>query len=92
MVMASYTMTSTWSPSEVVNRARVFFGRGGLDLNVCVSSERCVRFADGGYVQVSVRDGGNETIVDLETRLWDEQVRDFMTTLTGRPERQDTGS
>lgn len=76
--MASYSVTCGLSPSEVVNRALTFFGRSCLDLEVSVRGDRCVRFADHGYVQVRVREGDNETIVDLETRLWDDQVKEFM--------------
>jgi hypothetical protein len=89
--MTSYTITSTLSPSEVMKRARAFFGRGGLDFSVSVNSECCVRFADGGYVQVSVRDGTSETIIEVETRLWDEQVRGFMAALTGSATEQNRG-
>lgn len=80
--MASYSMTCGLSPTEVVNRALAFFGRGSLDLEVSIKGDRCVRFAGRGYVQVRVREAGNETVVDLETRLWDDQVKEFMVNLT----------
>jgi hypothetical protein len=85
--MASYTITSALSPSEVVDRARAFFGHDGLDLEVSVNSECCVRFADRGYVQVSVRQASRGTVVELETRLWDDQVREFVRALPGRAEQ-----
>jgi hypothetical protein len=81
MWMASYSVTCGLSPGEVVNRALIFFGRGSLDLEVSVRGDRCVRFADHGFVQVSAREGANETTVELETRLWDDQVKQFMATL-----------
>jgi hypothetical protein len=91
IVMRSYTITSGLSPSEVVKRAQAFFGHGGLDLDISVSSDLCVRFAGRGYVQVSVREGSNETIVQLDTRLCDEQVRQFMATLMRTAAKVDEG-
>jgi hypothetical protein len=87
--MVTYIMTCPLSPSEVVKRARAFFGDGGLDMEVSVSSDRCLRFADHGYVQATVRQSGSGTIVELETRLWDAQVRDFLATLTGSTKEHD---
>ena len=80
--MASYSMVCELSPSEVIDHALAFFGRGSLDLEVSVRGDRCVRFADRGYVQVRVREAGNDTVVDLETHLWDDQVKEFMVNLT----------
>jgi len=69
------------SPGEVVDRALTFFGRGRCGLQVSVRGNRYLRFTDHGYVQVSVRGGSSETIVDLDTCLWDQQVRQFMAAL-----------
>jgi hypothetical protein len=85
MFMASYSMRCGLRPGEVVNRALAFFERAPFDLEVSVRGDRCVRFADHGYVQVSVREGNKETIVELETRLWDDQVKQFMVTLKAVP-------
>jgi hypothetical protein len=69
-----------------VDRARAFFGHGGLDLEVSVSSEWCLRFAGRGYVQVTLRQGTGGTVVELDTRLWDDQVREFMRALAREAE------
>jgi hypothetical protein len=83
--MASYSMSCGLSPAEIVDRALNFFGHGRRHLQVSIRGNRCVRFSNHGYVQVSVREGANETIIDLDTSLWDESVRVFMADLAAAP-------
>ncbi len=77
--MGSYWVTTRLNGQDVLTRARAFFGQGGIGLEATVTGDNCLRFiGGGGHVQVEVRSSGAQTEVDLETREWDHQVREFM--------------
>jgi hypothetical protein len=77
--MGSYRVTTRLDEQDVLTRARAFFGLGGVGLEATVSGDNCLRFMGGsGHVQVEVKRDGLQTEVDLETREWDHQVREFM--------------
>ncbi|HEX6383646.1 MAG TPA: hypothetical protein VF177_03150 [Anaerolineae bacterium] len=68
------------SPQDVVQAAAQFFGPDGTGLTLVQRSDDAVRFeGGGGYVSVQARpkDGGAE--LDIETREWEYQVRQFLT-------------
>jgi hypothetical protein len=72
-----YGMESKLSPEKVLEEAVTFFS-GGLGLELTQQEPCCAQFVGGGgYVSVSVAEG-KKTSVDLETREWDFQVRQFM--------------
>ena len=67
------------SPQDMLQAAVEFFGPGGAGLTVTRRSDDAVYFEGGGghvVVQVQPRDGGAE--VDIETREWEYQVRQFL--------------
>jgi len=73
--MASYYVESKLSPEAAIGKAVAFFGSRleQTEHNAC-----CVRFeGGGGHVLVSVS-SGDKTRVDLETREWDYDVKQFM--------------
>jgi hypothetical protein len=77
--MARYGVESKLSPAQVVEKALAFFGPGGLGLEVAEQEECCARFEGGGghvFVNAAEKDKGSQ--VDLETREWDYQVKQFM--------------
>jgi len=85
--MARYGKESKLSPAKVLEKAIEFFGPGGLGLEVKEQGEGCATFEGGGghvFVQAcekgpalsGVEGKGSE--VDLETREWDYQVKQFM--------------
>lgn len=85
--MARYGKDSKLSPARVLEKAHEFFGPGGLGLEVKEQGEDCATFEGGGghvFVQAckkgpalsGVEGSGSE--VELETREWDYQVRQFM--------------
>ena len=75
--MVRYRIESKLSPEKVLEQAVAFFS-GGLGLEITQQEPCCVQFVGGGgYVSVSIVEG-KKTLVDLETREWDYQVRQFM--------------
>ena len=77
--MARYGKESKLSPDKVMEKALEFFGPGGLGLEVEEQGEGCVTFeGGGGHVFVQACEGGKGSEVELETREWDYQVREFM--------------
>lgn len=74
-----YGMKTKMSPSEVVEQAVTYFGPEGLGLDVTSQEACCARFeGGGGYVLVTAEEAEDHTEVDLETREWDFQVKQFM--------------
>ena len=70
---------SKLSPSRVLEQALEFFGPGGVGLEVTDQDEGCARFeGGGGYVFVRVCEKGNGSEIDLETREWEYQAKQFM--------------
>jgi hypothetical protein len=77
--MARYGKESKLSPDKVLEKALEFFGPDGLGLEVKEEVEGCATFeGGGGHVFVSACEKGKGSEVDLETREWDYQVKQFM--------------
>ena len=78
--MARYTKESKLEPEAVLRKAEEFFGAGGLGLQVIERNECCLSFeGSGGHVTVTAaRCEPDKTEVDIETREWDYQVKEFM--------------
>ena len=63
---------------EVIQKLKRFFGEGGLGLDLREETSTCLTFeGGGGHVTASVCEEGRETCVDLTTREWDYQVKEF---------------
>ena len=76
--MASYYVETKLSPEKAVEKAATYFGKDGVGLEIMEQGSCCARFeGGGGHVLVTVS-GGARTRVDLETREWDYDVRQFM--------------
>jgi hypothetical protein len=77
---------SKLSPPEVIEKARAFFGPGGLGMEITETADCCARFAGGGgqvYVQsYPPRSGAGEkqggSRVEIQGREWDHQIRQFL--------------
>jgi hypothetical protein len=65
-------------PEEVVKNALEFFGPGGYGLEVTEQRDTCAYFEGaGGGVEVTACIDEKGTSVDLETREWEYQVKEF---------------
>jgi hypothetical protein len=63
---------------EVVKKALEFFGPGGYGLKVTEQSDTCAHFeGSGGGIEVTACSDDEGTSVDIETREWEYQVKEF---------------
>lgn len=77
--MARYGKSSSWKPQDIVRKAVAFFGPGGAGLDVKEEGPCCAHFeGGGGHVSLDIREGETGSEIDLETREWDYQVKEFM--------------
>jgi hypothetical protein len=76
--MARYGVRTKLSPEEVIQKALDFFGKDGVGLEVIDQSQCYVSFQSGGdHVSMTV-DEGEKTEVELVTREWDYDVKQFV--------------
>lgn len=76
--MARYGMETKLSPEEVIRRAEGFFGKEGVGLEATERGPCCAHFVGGGgHVSLNVH-AGEKTEVELVTREWDHDVKQFM--------------
>ena len=77
--MGAYSVETKLTPEEVIERAKAFFGAGTLGLDITDDSPCCANFVGGGgHVWVTASEEEKRTTVELETREWDYQVKEFM--------------
>jgi hypothetical protein len=73
-----YGTETKLSGTQVLDRVEEYFGANGLGLEISSRDDCCISLTGGGgYVTVTVGEG-DKTSVDLETREWDRQVKEFM--------------
>ena len=77
--MLKLEVPSKLSPEEAVKRAVKFFGPEGLKLSVTDESALCAKFeGGGGGVEVNACTEDGKTSVELISREWDYQVKQFI--------------
>jgi hypothetical protein len=80
--MLNLEVKTKLSTEEVTKRARRFFGKGGLGLEVSEENPQCLSFeGGGGYVTATLCSEGEKTRVTLVTQEWDFQVKEFASSL-----------
>jgi hypothetical protein len=80
--MLNLEVKTKLSTEEVTKRARRFFGKGGLGLEVSEENPQCLSFeGGGGYVTATLCTEGDKTRVTLVTQEWDFQVKEFASSL-----------
>jgi len=73
---------SRLKPEEIIDRAVIFFGEKGEQLDERERSRCCIYFeGGGGYVAVSVVEEPNIRTIDVESREFEYQVKRFLETL-----------
>ena len=69
-------------PAEIIDKASAYFGSGGEGLAEKERGKCCVSFeGGGGYVTVTVADDDTHRVVDVESREFEYQVKQFLNTI-----------
>ena len=77
--MLKITTKTKLSSEEVIKRAVEFFGPDGHGMEVKGQQSNCAYFeGGGGGVAVTTCAEGKGSSVDLESREWDYQVKEFI--------------
>ena len=77
--MLNIEATSKLSPEEAIKKAIKFFGPQGYGLTVKEESSQYVEFeGGGGGVAVNASADPKGSRVELESREWDYQVKEFL--------------
>jgi hypothetical protein len=80
--MLKIAKESKLKPEEAIKRAIAFFGSGGYGLDLKEEGSCCVTFeGGGGGVNVSAAASKKGSMVDVESREWDYQVKKFLDSL-----------
>jgi hypothetical protein len=67
------------SGEAVLEKASLFFGRGGLGLVETERNSCCIYFeGGGGFVSIKLEEADKHRRVDIETREWEFPVKDFL--------------
>jgi hypothetical protein len=80
--MIKITKQTKIAPEEVIDRASKFFGKGGEGLEEKERNPCCLSFEGaGGYVSISIFEEEKHRMVELETREFEYQAKQFMKTI-----------
>lgn len=64
---------------EIIAKASRYFGKGGEGLDETERGFSCISFSGaGGYVTVTVCEGAGQREVDVETREFEHQAKQFL--------------
>lgn len=76
--MLNLEVKTDLSLEEVVNKLKAFFSKGGLGLALKEEEPLCLSFeGGGGFVSARLCEEQGKTHVDLTTREWEHQVKQF---------------
>jgi hypothetical protein len=74
-----YEVATSLSPQAAIAYTKNYFGPQGVSLSVIGEHETSVTLTGGGgHVSVVACSGEQKTILESETREWDDPVRQFM--------------
>jgi hypothetical protein len=78
--MLKLAKKSKLSPEETIKRAVAFFGPGGLGMKITEQTPTCAYFRGIGesYVNVTTCVEEKGTSVEVESREWDKEAKEFM--------------
>jgi len=77
-----YKVKTSLTSQEALEQAKTYFGPGGQGLAIVSQSSHTLRLRgrSGGHVNMTAKHRFTTTL-ELETRAWDEAVRQFMAQL-----------
>jgi hypothetical protein len=77
-----HKVRTAMTSQEALEQAKIYFGPGGQGLAIVSQGRHALRLRskNGGHVDIAVK-RGFATTLELETRAWDEAVRQFIAQL-----------
>jgi hypothetical protein len=80
--MIRISKKSRLNPDEILAKASRYFGKGGEGLDETERGSCCISFSGvGGYVTVTVSEKTDQREVDVETREFEYQAKQFLGSL-----------
>ena len=80
--MLNLEVKTKLSVDETITRLKSFFGEGGLNLEITEEMSDFLIFeGGGGFVRATVCPEEGKTVIDLQTREWEMQVKEFSSKL-----------
>ena len=77
--MARYGVATKLSPEQTIAKAVAWFGQEGLGLEVTERGDCCATFVGGGgHITITAKAGGPKTDIELVTREYEYDVKQFM--------------
>ena len=77
--MIRISKQSLLNPDDILAKASRYFGKGGEGLDETERGPCCISFSGaGGYVTVTVSEETNKREVDVETREFEYQAKQFL--------------
>jgi hypothetical protein len=77
--MLRISKQSRLTTDEIIAKASGYFGKGGEGLDETERGGCCISFSGaGGYVTVTVSEQTNQREVDVETREFEYQAKQFL--------------
>ena len=77
--MLRISKQSRLNTDEIIAKASGYFGKGGEGLDETERGGSCISFSGvGGYVTVTVCEQTNQREVDVETREFEYQAKQFL--------------
>lgn len=80
-----YMVKTVLTAQQALDQATAYFGPGGKGLTLTSQRKRAVSWeGGGGQVNLTVK-SDSPTLLEIETRVWEDAVRQFITQI---PQRQ----
>ncbi len=72
------------SREKIKQKAKDYFGKKGLKLEVIEDEEDCINFCGeggGGFINITISKQEKKNKVEIETSEWEYQVKEFLSKL-----------
>ena len=81
--MINLEIETNLSMEETTRSLKSFFGKGGLGLDVTEETTECINFTgSGGFVNAVVCSSKGKTKIELSSREWEIQAKEFASKLS----------
>ena len=80
--MLNISTETKLSSDKIKQKIKDYFGKDGLNLELSEEVDDCLTYVGGGgYVTATITKEEDKNKIDIVTREWEFQVKDFLSTL-----------